>query len=708
MSTQRQPSELTEQEAKSELEHLAEVLRTANSDYHDQDAPTLSDAEYDSLKQRNLEIETLFPLLKRVNSPSDQVGAPVSSAFSKVHHEVRMLSLANAFNDGDVIEFATRVRKYLGLSDIEPLLFTAEPKIDGLSLSLRYENGILVQAATRGDGQIGENVTANAYTIKDVPKEIFGAPSVLEVRGEVYMSQADFEALNSKQIAIGGKIFANPRNAAAGSLRQINPDITKSRPLLFFAYAWGALSDPLAETQFNAIKRLNSLGFTTNPLIKRHENIKSLLGHYAEIVEQRATLGYDIDGVVYKVDELSLQSRLGFRSTTPRWAIAHKFPAELAYTTLDAIEIQVGRTGAMSPVARLKPVTVGGVVVSNATLHNSDYIAGRDSKGEPIREGRDLRVGDWVEIYRAGDVIPKVRDVDISKRSVNSKPFVFHENCPECGSKVVREEGDSVSYCSGGLSCPAQAIEKLKHFVSRAAFDIDGMGAKQIELFFNDETLPIKEPADIFSLERRDAANLITKLKNRSGYGETSINKLFAAINNKRQIPLNRLIFALGIRHVGETSAAMLANHYKSWDAFSLAMREAGKRLGSAWDDLNNIDGVGAVMATALVDTFNAVSNRGVIERLLHELDVQDVAAPDTNNSSVVGKTVVFTGTLIKMTRSEAKTRAESLGCKVTGSVSAKTDFLVAGQGAGRKAKQAESLGVKIISEDDWFSLVNA
>jgi len=708
MSRQRQPSELTEREAKSELEHLAKVLITANSDYHEDDAPTLSDAEYDSLKQRNLEIETLFPLLKRANSPSDQVGAPVSSAFSKVHHEIRMLSLENAFNDEDVIEFANRVRKYLGLSDAEPLSFTAEPKIDGLSLSLRYENGNLVQAATRGDGQIGENVTANALTIKNVPKQILDAPTVLEVRGEVYISHEDFEALNSKQIAIGGKVFANPRNAAAGSLRQINPDITKSRPLLFFAYAWGALSDPLAETQFNAIKRLNSMGFTTNPLIKRHENMKSLLGHYAEIEELRATLGYDIDGVVYKVDELSLQSRLGFRSTTPRWAIAHKFPAELAYTTLDAIEIQVGRTGAMSPVARLKPVTVGGVVVSNATLHNADYIAGRDSKGEPIREGRDLRVGDWVEIYRAGDVIPKVRDVDISKRSVNSQPFVFHKTCPECGSKAVREEGDSVSYCSGGLSCPAQAIENLKHFVSRAAFDIDGMGAKQIELFFNDETLPIKEPADIFSLERRDAANLITKLKNRSGFGEASITKLFAAINKKRKIPLNRLIFALGIRHVGETSASMLANHYKSWDAFSLAILEAGNRVGSAWDDLNNIDGVGTVMATALVDTFNAVSNREAIERLLDELDVQDVAAPDTNNSSIVGKTVVFTGTLIKMTRSEAKARAESLGCKVTGSVSARTDFLVAGLGAGSKAKIAESLGVKIISEDDWFALVNA
>ena len=707
MSTQRQPSELTEQEANSELERLAKVLTKADSAYHEEDAPTLSDAEYDALKRRNVAIEALFPLLKRTNSPSERVGAPASSAFTKVHHDIRMLSLGNAFNDKDVTEFVNRIRKYLGLSDAEPLAFTAEPKIDGLSLSLRYESGKLVQAATRGDGQVGENVTANAQTIKDVPKQISGAPTVLEVRGEVYMSHADFEALNKTQISKGGKIFANPRNAAAGSLRQINPEITKSRPLLFFAYAWGTTSEPLAKTQYNAIEQLKSFGFNTNPLTRRHKSIQTLLDQYAEIKAQRATLDYDIDGVVYKVDDLSFQARLGYRSTTPRWAVAHKFPAEIAYTRLEAIEIQIGRTGAMSPVARLKPITVGGVVVSNATLHNSDYIAGRDSRGNPIRGGRDLRIGDWVEIFRAGDVIPKVRDVDISQRSPKSQRFVFPQTCPDCGSDVVREEGDSVSYCSGGLVCPAQAIEKLKHFISRAAFDIDGIGAKQIALFFDDDTLPIKEPADIFTLERRDAANSITKLKNRTGFGQTSTDNLFAAINRKRKIRLSRLIFALGIRHVGETSSAMIANHYGSWDSFFTAMLDAAEKSGSVWDDLNNIDGVGKVMATALVDAFNTRKTREAIERLVRELDVQNEVVSRTSDSAFYGQTIVFTGTLVNMTRAEAKARAEALGAKVSGSVTVKTDIVVVGPGAGSKAQKAKSLGVRLLSEDDWLALIN-
>ncbi len=708
MSAERAPSELNEQEAKDELAHLAGVLGKANTEYHTDDAPRYSDADYDKLKRRNAEIESLFPELKRPDSPSDQVGAPVSAAFSKIEHKVRMLSLGNAFTDEDVIEFAARVRKYLGLRENDPIAFTAEPKIDGLSLSLRYENGTLIQAATRGDGQVGENVTANARTISDIPHFIKDAPKVLEVRGEVYMSHADFDALNAAQDSKGAKTFANPRNAAAGSLRQINAEITKQRPLLFFAYAWGDLSEPLAETQFGAIERLSAFGFSTNPLTRRHETVETLIEHYREIETQRATLGYDIDGVVYKVDDLTLQSRLGFRSTTPRWAIAHKFPAELAFTSLEAIEIQVGRTGALSPVARLKPVTVGGVVVSNATLHNADYIAGRDSKGEPIRDGRDLRVNDWVEIYRAGDVIPKVRDVDTSKRGPDSTPYEFPKTCPECGSDVVREDGDSVAYCSGGLICPAQAVEKLKHFVSRAAFDIDGLGAKQIEMFFDDEALPIKEPADIFTLQARDAANPIAKLKNRTGFGETSVNNLFDAINTKRKIPLNRLIFALGIRHVGETSGAMLARHYGSWDGFFTAMQYAAGKSGPAWDQLNDIDGVGSVMATALVDAFHTPNTRDAIERLVAELDVQDVAAPDTSGSKVAGKTVVFTGTLEKMTRAEAKARAESLGAKVSGSVSAKTDLVVAGPGAGSKAKKAESLGIELISEDDWLALITS
>lgn len=705
MSADRNASELTESEAAAELAQLAEVLAQANVAYHTQDAPRISDGEYDRLKLRNAEIESLFPNLKRPDSPSDQVGGPVSDAFAKVKHSQRMLSLGNAFNDEDVTDFTNRVRKYLGLRDTDPIAFTAEPKIDGLSLSLRYESGILVQAATRGDGEIGENVTKNARTIANIPQKLTGAPKVLEVRGEVYMSHEDFESLNTKQAAKGGKLFANPRNAAAGSLRQLDSSITRQRPLMFFAYAWGEVSESLADTQFASIQRLETLGFSTNPMTLRLTNTQDMLDHYQSIEEQRATLGYDIDGVVYKVDDLTLQSRLGFRSTTPRWAIAHKFPAEIAHTRLEAIEIQVGRTGALSPVARLHPVTVGGVVVSNATLHNGDYIAGRDSKGDPIREGRDLRVGDWVEVYRAGDVIPKVRDVDISKRPENTQPYKFPTHCPECGSDVVREDGDSAAYCSGGLICPAQAVEKLKHFVSRSAFDIDGLGAKQVEMFFYDDTLPIKEPADIFTLQQRDEAQF-TKLKNRDGFGDKSVTNLFSAIDEKRKIPLNRLIFALGIRHVGETSAAMLARHYSSWDTFFAAMKNAREKSGAAWDELLNIDGLGAVMATALVDAFHTETTRDAIARLVKELDVQDVAAPDTSGSPVAGKIVVFTGTLEKMTRAEAKARAEALGAKVSGSVSAKTDLVIAGPGAGSKAKKAESLGVELISEDDWLELI--
>lgn len=705
MPADRNASELTESEAVSELARLAKVLEQANAAYHTEDAPKISDAEYDRLKLRNAEIESLFPTLKRADSPSDQVGGPVSEAFAKVKHSQRMLSLGNAFNDEDVEDFTNRVRKYLGLRETDQIAFTAEPKIDGLSLSLRYERGVLVQAATRGDGETGENVTRNARTIANIPQRLTGAPAVLEVRGEVYMSHSDFEALNANQTAKGGKVFANPRNAAAGSLRQLDSEITRQRPLMFFAYAWGEVSEPLAETQFDSIKRLEALGFSTNPLTRRLTNTQDMLIHYKSIEEQRATLGYDIDGVVYKVDDLTLQSRLGFRSTTPRWAIAHKFPAEIAHTFLEAIEIQVGRTGALSPVARLHPVTVGGVVVSNATLHNADYIAGRDSKGDPIREGRDLRVGDWVEVYRAGDVIPKIRDVDLSKRPADSVPYVFPTHCPECGSDVVREDGDSAAYCSGGLICPAQAVEKLKHFVSRSAFDIDGLGAKQVEMFFRDDSLPIKEPADIFTLQQRDEAQF-TKLKNRDGFGDKSVTNLFAAIDEKRKIPLNRLIFALGIRHVGETSAAMLARHYTSWENFFAAMKDAREKSGSAWEELLNIDGLGAVMATALVDAFHTETTRDAIARLVQELDVQDVAAPDTSGSPVAGKIVVFTGTLEKMTRAEAKARAEALGAKVSGSVSAKTDLVIAGPGAGSKAKKAQDLGVELISEDDWLELI--
>ncbi len=741
--------DLDEAQAATELERLAALIHGANQAYYAEDAPEISDAAYDAARQRNAAIEARFPGLKRGNSPSDAVGAPAVEGFAKVAHAARMLSLANVFDADELRDFDTSLRNFLGLGPDAPLAYTAEPKIDGLSLSLRYENGRLVQAATRGDGAVGENVTANARTIAEIPQDISGAPDILEVRGEVYMAHEDFAALNARQEGAGQKPFANPRNAAAGSLRQLDPEVTAARPLKFFAYAWGAISAPLAETQFEAIERLAGFGFTTNPLTRRCETVADLLDHYADIEAQRATLPYDIDGVVYKVDDLALQARLGFRSTTPRWAIAHKFPAEKAWTWLEGIDIQVGRTGALSPVARLHPVTVGGVVVSNATLHNEDYIAGRSSKGAPIRGGKDIRIGDWVEVFRAGDVIPKVADVDLSKRPDGSSPYVFPETCPDCGSEAVREEGDSVRRCTGGLICPAQAVEKLKHFVSRGAFDIEGLGAKQVEMFYADEILPIREPADIFTLAGRDAQTL-ARLANRDGWGDTSARKLFAAIEERRRIELRRLIFALGIRHVGEVVAGDLARHYHSWEAFAQAVDAAvpaglrhleaeaavraeraaaaaeGRRARiaetekaawaadpaiaaparAAWEELVGIDGIGAAVASALVAAFHQPAERASIDRLAAELEVIPAGQTGDTDSPVAGKTLVFTGTLEKMTRAEAKARAEALGAKVAGSVSAKTDLLIAGPGAGSKAKKAADLGVETIDEDGWLALI--
>ena len=705
MQPEKDISQLSESQAGEELARLAKQLSAANTAYHTDDAPEISDAEYDQLKRRNAALEEAFPHLKRADSPSEQVGAPVASGFSKIDHVVPMLSLGNAFSDEDVQDFDTRIRSFLGLTADARLKFTAEPKIDGLSLSLRYEQGRLVQAATRGDGATGENVTANAMTMADVPKVLDGAPDVLEVRGEVYMAHSDFEALNAAQEAKGDKLFANPRNAAAGSLRQLDSEITKSRPLRFFAYAWGDLSSPLADTQMGSIERLAELGFETNDLTRLCDGPAEVLAHYRDIEERRAGLGYDIDGVVYKVDDLDYQRRLGFRSTTPRWAIAHKFPAELAWTTLEAIDIQVGRTGALSPVARLKPVTVGGVVVSNATLHNEDYIIGLDSKGAEIRGGKDIRVGDQVQVYRAGDVIPKVADVDLSKRPESAAPYVFPTACPECGSDAIREEGDAVRRCTGGMICPAQAIEKLKHFVSRKAFDIEGLGAKQIEMFFDDPDLPVRTPSDIFRLEERDAANL-TKLKNRKGWGDQSAMNLFAAINEKRNIGFGRALFALGVRHVGEAASNLIANHYGDWDSFERAVTEAQSFEGAAWDDLLAMDGIGEVMARSLVTAFAQVKERALIDDLVAQLNIQAAEKPKTEGSPVAGKTVVFTGKLEKMTRDEAKARAEALGAKVANSVSGKTDILVAGPGAGSKAKKAADLGVETIDEDAWLSLI--
>jgi DNA ligase (NAD+) len=616
-----------------------------------------------------------------------------------------MLSLGNAFSDQDVHDFEERITKFLGLKDESSLEFTAEPKIDGLSLSLRYEEGQLVHAATRGDGVTGENVTQNARTISNIPLHISDTRKTLEVRGEVYMSHADFAELNERQLANGLKTFANPRNAAAGSLRQLDASITKSRPLMFFAYAWGELSTPLAKTQSEAIKLLQELGFSTNPLTAICHGADELMAHYRKIEEQRPALEYDIDGVVYKVNDLGLQHRLGFRATTPRWAIAHKFPAELAWTRLDKIEIQVGRTGALSPVARLSPITVGGVVVSNATLHNEDYIKGIDGNGMPIRNGKDIRIGDLVQVYRAGDVIPKIADVDLSKRDPMSEPFTFPKQCPECGSAAIREDEDAIRRCSGGIICPAQAIERLKHFVSRKAFDIDGLGAKQVEMFYIDDALPIRQPADIFTLQQRDADNL-TKLKNRIGWGDLSAQNLFDAITKKRNISFNRLLFSLGIRHVGEGASKLVALHYGNWATFERAIDKASDFCGVEWEELLGIDGVGEVMARSLIGAFTNVTERASIDLLVNNLTIADVVRAKNENSPVAGKVVVFTGTLEKMTRAEAKNVAERLGAKVSGSVSAKTNILIAGPGAGSKAKKAADLGVEVIDEDAWLSLI--
>jgi len=703
MSEDHPVEKLDKMQAEKELIRLNEILDRANSDYYSNDAPILSDAEYDTLKKRNLDIESRFPNLKLKNSVSDKIGSKPSSTFKKIKHTVKMLSLANGFDEQDIIDFDHRVKKILGSED-RVISYVAEPKIDGLSLSLKYIDGKLFQATTRGDGEVGENVTENAITIQNIPKYIQNAPSILEIRGEVYMSLNDFNELNIKQKNIDAKIFSNPRNAAAGSLRQLDSKVTASRPLKFYAYAWGEVSTPISDTQYNAINRLRKFGFSTNDLTKKCYGPKELISHYNNISNKRADLGYDIDGVVYKVDDLSYQDRLGFRSTTPRWAIAHKFPAEIAQTWLESIEIQVGRTGALSPVARLKPVNVGGVIVSNATLHNEDYIKGKDSKGNIIRDGNDIREGDWVYVYRAGDVIPKISDVDVSKRISTSKPYTFPSFCPECNSPSERIEGDSVARCIGGITCPAQAVQGLAHFVSRGAFDIDGLGNKQIEQFY--QLGWVKEPADIFKLKLR-YENGIKRLENRDGWGQKSANNLFNAVEAKRIIPLNKMLYALGIRHVGETSAMLLSKHYKSFDNLKKSMNEAKNLEGSSWSDLMSIDGVGEVLAKALIQIFNNPAQRQIIDNLVEELIIEDEIENIVSGSPLEGMVVVFTGSLELMSRSEAKISAEKFGAKVSGSVSKKTDFVVSGPGAGSKEKKAIELGVKVLSESEWLKLIN-
>ena len=698
MSEATPVEDLTPDEAAAELARLAALISEADAAYYQEDAPVLTDAEYDAVRQRNLAIEARFPNLKREDSPSDRVGAVAQDGFSKATHAAPMLSLDNAFSDEDVEEFAGRIRRFLGLSEDDELELTAEPKIDGLSLSLTYERGGLQRAATRGNGQVGEDVTANARTLKDIPAKLSGKgwPDFIEIRGEVYMSHADFAALNAREGEAGRKTFANPRNAAAGSLRQLDTEITKSRPLNFFAYAWAAESEPFAETQMEAVAAFAAWGFDTNTLMAKAATLGDILATYRDIERQRATLGYDIDGVVYKVNRLDWQQRLGFVSRAPRWAIAHKFPAEKATTTLEDIDIQVGRTGSLTPVARLTPVTVGGVVVSNATLHNEDEI---DRLG--------VKPGDTVEIQRAGDVIPQVLRV---VKDGGGAPWHMPETCPVCGSAAVREiddkgEADVRRRCTGGLVCAAQAVERLKHFVSRKALDIDGIGAKQVQLFH--EKGVVKAPQDIFRLADRIAEEGLSPLEEWDGFGKASARKLFDAIDARRSVPFARFLNGLGIRHVGQTTSQLYARHFLDWAPFwqTVVRAEKGGQESEAFAELTGIDGVGKAAAGALVDFEAEPHNREMLEALMREVSVEaeEAAASD---SPVAGKTIVFTGTLERMTRDEAKARASALGAKVSGSVSAKTDILVAGPGAGSKLKKAEGLGVQTMTEDEWFDLI--
>jgi DNA ligase (NAD+) len=702
------PAKLTEAQAKAELKRLATEIAAHDKRYYQQDAPSVTDAEYDALRQRNSAIESRFPKLIRPDSPSKRIGAAPTGKFKKVRHAVPMLSLDNAFAEQDVIDFVARIRRFLKLSDDEKLAFSAEPKIDGLSMSLRYEGGELVTAATRGDGAEGEDVTANIRTLEDVPKKLKGRsmPAVCEVRGEIYMTKHAFLALNERQKAAGDTIFANPRNSAAGSLRQKDPKITASRPLGFFAYAWGEMSTMPADTQSGMIKWFESCGFKTNPLTKLCRSTEELITFHRKIEEGRAELDYDIDGVVYKVDRIGWQERLGFVSRTPRWGIAHKFPAERAMTVLKDIELQVGRTGALTPVGKLDPVGVGGVIVQNVTLHNEDYIKGIGSDGESLRDGRDIRIGDTVVIQRAGDVIPQVVDVVIDKRPKSAKPYHFPKKCPcYLHTDLVREEtatGEegARTRCTGEFACPYQKVQHLMLFVSRRAFDIEGLGEKQIELFFEKEW--VKEPADIFTLEKKHKRDLLEL----EGFGETSVRNLFNAIEARRTIALDRFIYALGIRQVGETTALALARGYGSWKAF----HDAGLKVAKGDDDviaeMDALDQIGDTVIRAVAAYFGESHNRGIVERLTKEVKILDAEKPK-KDTAVAGKTVVFTGALEKMTREEAKAQAERLGAKAAGSVSKKTDYVVAGPGAGSKLADAKKFGVTVLTEDEWLKLIN-
>jgi DNA ligase (NAD+) len=730
--SQKPVDDLTADEAEAELARLAEAIAAADIAYHQKDAPEITDAEYDGMRRRNDAIELAFPDLVRADSPGLSVGAPPAEGFAKVRHAVPMLSLAKAYTDEDVVDFLERGKRFFQKDEGLELAFTAEPKIDGLSASLLYENGVFIRGATRGDGAVGEDITANLRTIKDIPEKLAGTgwPASIEIRGEVYMTYAEFQALKARSAASGGQDYVNPRNTAAGSLRQKDASVTASRNLKFFAYAWGATTEDPAPTQYEAVQKFEKWGFKISPLMVRAKSVDDLIAHYKRIEEQRSSLGYDIDGVVYKVDQLELQRRWGFVTGEPRWAVAHKFPAEQATTVVRGIDIQVGRTGTLAPVARLDPVSVGGVTVVNVTLHNEDYIAGKDSNGLRIREGKDIRIGDTVIIQRAGDVIPQIVDVVIDKRPADAQPYQMRDTCPVCGSPAIREinektgKEDSRRRCTGELICPAQAVETLKHFVSRGALDIEGFGAENIELFFSKGL--VRTAADIFTLqERRPAVQqaLAEKREEQAKVREAAsgktrknvrsvedrnyegLDKLFAAIDARREPELDRFIFALGIRHIGETTGSVLARTFGTMEE----LIRVGKEIAVADDPHSvfpSVDGIGGTVIEALVDFFGNERNDAALNALLSQVHPKPYIVTVSADSVVAGKTVVFTGSLEKMSRSEAKAMAERLGAKVAGSVSAKTDILVAGPGAGSKLKSAEALGVEVITEDEWFERV--
>ena len=699
-------STISDSEALKLASQILANIAQADEAYHRYDDPKLTDSEYDNLKIELERIKSSHPKILSDLQETKRVGAQVSKSFEKVKHELKMFSLSNGNTRDDIEKFGKSIKSFLGLSETDKLDFCSEPKIDGLSLSLRYEDGILRRALTRGDGRYGENVTKNALEISNVPKIIDVKMRVFEVRGEVYLGKKDFLKLNEEQLRNGSKVFANPRNAAAGSLRQLDSTKTKDRKLAFFAYSWGETSKSIGNTHYDAVEELKRLGFDVNPLSRRCPTVGALIEHYNELMFLRATLNYDIDGVVYKVDNLDFQERLGFRATTPRWAIAHKFPAEIAITQIKDIDIQVGRTGSISPVARLEPVNIGGVIVSNATLHNEDYIVGRSSSGEPIRGGVDIRVGDVVEVFRAGDVIPKVNSVILSKRGVNTRPYVFPTCCPVCGSRLTKQVTDSVLRCTGGMKCFSQAIEKINHFVSKKAFNIDGFGKKNVIFFYKKKWLV--DPSDIFLLEKQYGSNSNNRLEDLQGWGQQSAFKLFQAINNAREISLSNLIYSLGIRHVGEQVSTLLEKHYCNWTNFFDQASKARNNQSDEWMQLSLIDGIGETIASSIVEFFSSDESNWVTSKLINHLNIRSYKPVSLSETPLLDLVIVFTGALKKMTRSEAKARVEQLGGKVVTSISRNTDLLIAGENSGSKLKKASELGIKVLSEIEWLETLGA